>query len=95
MKKSNKKSTKKSFFSIKAKNIIYTLLTFEKIFFLIFFCLVIVFGFKIITKFVHKEKVLVEIEMKDKQGVVLEEVNDTFMQELINETRKKRKKALN
>lgn len=43
----------------------------------------------------HKEKVLVEIEMKDKQGVVLEEVNDTFMQELINETRKKRKKALN
>lgn len=43
----------------------------------------------------HKEKVLVEIEIKNKQGVVLEEVDDAFIQELINEARKKRKRALN
>lgn len=73
----------------KGVNTLSTLFTFEKVFIFLFFGLCLIFGFKIIKKIKHREEVV--IELRDKQGIILENTNETFIKELIDEARKRRR----
>lgn len=73
----------------KDANSLFILFTFKKVLILFFLSLCLVLGVKVVKKIKHKDEVV--IELRDKQGIVLESANETFIEALIEEARRKRR----